>query len=130
MIVIYLLERHPRYRAKVKPIFAAIRDGKNRGLLASIGLIEILTGPKELGRMTVAAEYKRRLMTFPHLIIGELTEPVIDLASDLRAKYGLRTPDAIHLASAIANRASRFVTNDQSLRRVTEIKVVTLSELG
>lgn len=130
MIAIYLLERHPSYRPKVKPLFASIREGQFRGLLASIGLIEILTGPKELGRRTLAAEYKRRLTTFPHLAIGELTDPVIDLASDLRAKYGLRTPDAIHVATAIASRASRFVTNDQSLQRVTEIEVVTLNEIA
>lgn len=45
-------------------------------------------------------------------------------ATDLRAKYArLKTPDALHLAAAIAAGCDAFVTNDIRLRIVTEIRI-------
>ena len=39
-------------------------------------------------------------------------------AARLRANYNLRTPDAVHVATAIEAGADWFVTNDRRLRRV------------
>jgi predicted nucleic acid-binding protein len=50
-------------------------------------------------------------------------------AAELRAKYNLRAPDALQLATAIENRANYFLTNDTRLRSVKEIQSVTLAEL-
>jgi predicted nucleic acid-binding protein len=36
--------------------------------------------------------------------------------------------DALHLAAAMENRAGVFLSNDTELRRVREIKVLTLSD--
>src|ERR1017187_550024 len=47
-------------------------------------------------------------------------------AARLRAAYGLRTPDAIHLATAVAAEAAEFVTTDRRLARVKEIEVRVL----
>jgi predicted nucleic acid-binding protein len=47
-------------------------------------------------------------------------------AARLRARYGLRTPDAIHLATAVAARAEAFVTTDRRLARVRELEVRVL----
>lgn len=52
-----------------------------------------------------------------------LTRPVIDLATELRAHYEFRTPDAIHLAAAIASGCDLFLTNDHHLARCTEVTV-------
>ena len=50
-------------------------------------------------------------------------------AAALRAEHGLRTPDAIHVATAIKSGASAIVTNDASWRRLPSIPVVTLQSL-
>src|SRR6266508_6207621 len=41
-----------------------------------------------------------------------LTREVIDLATEIRAESGLRTPDAIHLAAARSAACDSFLTND------------------
>jgi len=42
-----------------------------------------------------------------------------DLAANLRAEFGLRTPDAIHLATALINECEEFWTNDEKLLKVS-----------
>ena len=55
-----------------------------------------------------------------------IDERVIDIATRLRATYAFKSPDAIHLASAIACEADCFLTGDTKLARCTEIKIELL----
>jgi predicted nucleic acid-binding protein len=55
--------------------------------------------------------------------ISELTSDVIERATDLRASYGFKTPDALHLASAIEEKADVFITGDSKLAKCKEIRV-------
>lgn len=50
-------------------------------------------------------------------------------AADLRARYHLRTPDAIQIATAMAAGAEALLTNDHDLGRVTEIRVLQVAAL-
>lgn len=47
--------------------------------------------------------------------IVPLTTAVFDRATELRAKYNFKTPDALHLAAAIEHGCSEFWTNDHRL---------------
>ncbi len=49
------------------------------------------------------------------LVVAELTRSVFDLATQLRARHRLRTPDALHLAAAIEAGCVQFWTNDDRL---------------
>ena len=50
-------------------------------------------------------------------------EQFIERATELRARHGFRTPDAIHLATAIEERADLVLTGDVALRRCSEVAV-------
>ena len=126
VLFIYLLEQNKRYLKQTKQIFNQLQTGDIGAILSAIGLIEILTGPKRQKRNDIAADYKRLIVNFPNLRIIGLTENIVDLASDLRAKYKLATPDAIHIATAIDANADEFITSDKALRKVKEIKVRVL----
>lgn len=125
---IYLLEKHPRYIKIVRKVFSDIRDGRYDAILSSIGLIEIITGPKKAGRRDIAFEYNEQITRFPHLSIISINEQIVEYASDFRAHYGLKTPDAIHIATAYSEHASYFLTNDTSLKKVKEIPIYTLAD--
>ena len=125
-IFIYLFEDHPTYRLKAQRLLNKVASGKSEAVFSVIGMIELQTGPKKLGRPDLAVVYQELLTTFPHLEIIGLNEEIVDLTSDLRVKYGIATPDAIHLATAIQSGAKRFVTNDKRLQKVKEIKVTLL----
>lgn len=125
-IFIYVWNKHPEFLKKSKKILKQIYSGTIHGVFAEIGLVELLTGPKKQGRLSLAVLYKNKIKNFKNLETRRLTEISIDKAGDLRAKYGLRTPDAIHIATAIDAGASVFYTNDKKLKIVKEIKIKTL----
>lgn len=50
-----------------------------------------------------------------------LSREVIDRATDIRAKYRFKTPDAIHLAAAVTSSCDAFLTNDRRLDRFKDI---------
>ncbi len=125
-ILIYVVEGHSVFGKPALKILKSIESGERSGVLASIGMIELLTGPKKAKRYDLVFQYRQLVERYPNLSIWNLNEHIIELSSDLRAKYNIHTPDAIHLATAIDSKASIFHTNDKNLKRIKEIEVRTL----
>lgn len=123
MLFVYYFEGTPKLVDYSEKVLAKIKEGHQEGVMSLIGIIEIITGPKRLKNFALAQRYKNLIATFPHLTIVNLNDNIVELASDLRGKYGIATPDAIHIATAIDARAAKFVTNDRDLKRVKEIRV-------
>jgi predicted nucleic acid-binding protein len=128
-VFIYHLEDHPRYARLTQRVFEAWEEGRNSGVTSVITLLELLVKPKREGKREVARDYLELLSTYPNLTIVEVDIGLADLAADLRAKYGLRTPDALQLAAALQAGAGGFITNDGRLKGVAELEVVLLDEL-
>ena len=125
-ILIYLLEKNPQHIEKVRELMHRVQGGEYHAIFSAIGLIEILTGPKKQGQHELAARYREIITHFPNLTVRGINENIVDIASDVRAKYGIATPDAIHLATAFDFGATKFITNDKNLRKVKEIVVELL----
>ena len=72
------------------------------------------------------------LAIYDEFFVGELVQvieigpEIVELATELRVRYGFKTPDAIHLATAIDQRANVFLTGDRALSRCTELRVEVL----
>ncbi|MEK7541300.1 MAG: PIN domain-containing protein [Patescibacteria group bacterium] len=123
VVFIYLLEDNRQFGGRAERLLRAVETGEREAVFASIGIVEILTGPKITGRYDLAAQYKEYLARFPHLTIAGINEAIVDLASDLRARYRIATPDAIHIATALDFGAEQFFTNDKTLKKIKEISV-------
>lgn len=126
-VFIYLLEEEPRFLSPARDVLKSIERGERSGIFSCIGMIELLTGPKQKKQYDLAFQYRDFLSSFPNLTVCGVSEDVIERASDLRARYNLRTPDAIHLATALCEGADIFITNDRALKRVKEITVDMLA---
>ena len=55
-----------------------------------------------------------------------VTKAVCERAAAIRAQYRFRPLDALHLAAAVDNQCSRFVTNDVRLKGFPDIAVEVL----
>ncbi|MDE3037419.1 MAG: PIN domain-containing protein, partial [Pseudomonadota bacterium] len=53
----------------------------------------------------------------------EITAQVIEKAAHLRAALNVKTPDAIHLSTAILSGAKAFLTGDRELTKCADIVV-------
>jgi predicted nucleic acid-binding protein len=61
------------------------------------------------------------LTSFPHFELVAPDAPIALRVAGLRAERGLRTPDAIHIATAIERGGTVFLTNDRRLATVQSV---------
>lgn len=87
----------------------------------------MLVKPIKEKRLDLVEQYREILTNELDMVL--LDESVSLKAAELRAKYGIRTPDAIQLASVMSKKGEVFITNDERLDVVKEIKVLTLNDL-
>jgi predicted nucleic acid-binding protein len=128
-VFIYHFESHPRYRSATLSVFESIERGEISTVTSVLSLLEVLTGVRKAGNPALEKQYRWVFRSFPNLQLVPVTEEITDEASSLRAKYGIRTPDAIQIGTALASGSDGFVTNDMTLKRVEEIDVLVLEDL-
>ncbi len=127
--LIYLFEEHDEYLPVVQQILDEAHDNGADLVTSMVTYIEILTAPLRAGANVLAARYREYLTNSEGLSIYPLNVGVADEAARLRAEHGLRTPDAIQMATATTCGADYFLTNDRQLSRVPGIDVVLVADL-
>lgn len=131
VVLVYYLEEHPRYGAPAEKIFHRIEAGEVTGVLASLVFAELLVPLYRAGRASAAARLVDRLCTFRNMKVVDLDPAIASRAAQLRAAYGLRTPDAVHVATAFVSQADGIVSNDAALRRLQgELQVWLFDEFA
>ena len=125
---IYLIERHPRYVGFVREVIARIDAGELLAATSVVTLTEVLARPIQAGRADVQREYTDILLNSGRFELMAIDTDDAVAAAELRARYALRTPDALQLAVAIRAGCDAFLTNDVRLKRVSELRIVLLDE--
>jgi len=125
---IYFIEKDPKYLGILRPIFAEIDVGKIDAITSTITLLEVLVLPFKTKNEFLAEKYREILLYAEGLTTFEISHEVSELSSKLRAKYSIRTPDAIQIAVGIIYGADTFLTNDSGLKKINDIRVVILEE--
>jgi predicted nucleic acid-binding protein len=126
--IIYFIEHHVTYRNIIRPVFSEIDSRNIEAITSTITLLEVLVHPLRTGDETLAKKYRDILLSSEGLTTFEISHEVSEVASKLRAKYSIRTPDAIQIAVGILYGATHFLTNDPNLKKVSDIKVLVLDD--
>lgn len=126
---IYSIERIDPYRAMLDTLWQTVSTGQITVVTSELTLLEVLVKPLKVGDATTATLFRTVLRHTPDVQMLPITQSVLEAAANLRATLGLRTPDAIHIATASLNGCLLFVTNDSAFRRVSDLTVTVLSEL-
>ena len=127
-ILIYFIEGSPAYEKPIGKIFEAVRTGRNRGICSALTLLEVLVQPYRENNEELVNKFYGLLTTFPNLSWMEMDVNTADLGAQLRAKYRLKTPDAILLATAIQFQATGFIGNDAQMKKVKELEILLLNQ--
>lgn len=109
-LLIYLAERHAHYGGPVADAMARAREA--RFGISPLVKCECLVGPIKRGDPVLERAYMELFEVFVSLA---MPEPVYLQAAQLRARFTLRTPDALHLACAQHHRCEALWTNDDRL---------------
>jgi uncharacterized protein len=123
--IIYGLEGRPRVRDEVVRAIETAEASDGVVLTSQLSRLECRVKPLRDGNELLLARYDA-FFTRPGLVLLDVHSLVLDHATDLRAKHGFKTPDAIHLATALLTQAERFLTGDGELKKCAGIDIAIL----
>ena len=128
-IMIYSVEKHPAYATLIQPLWLALSKGNIEVITSELTIMESIVAPLRHGDTATLSAFDFAF-TRPGMRLLTVTESVLRDAAGLRATTpALRTPDAIHAATAISSACTMFLTNDSGFRRVPTLPVTVLDDL-
>lgn len=116
-VVIYLTEGNPSFKASIEHVFLAIEQAQARIVTSELTLTEVLVKPLREQNRPVLHAYDA---LFDHLIdMIPIDRQVLYLSATLRAASAKqKTPDAIHVATAITVGAAVFISGDVGIKNI------------
>lgn len=113
-VIIYLTEGNPEFKASLDVLFVEIDRARARLITSELSYTEVLVLPFRAGDGELASAYERLMDTFVKPL--PLGRQELFLAAKLRANTPkLRTPDSLHLATAMLAGADVFVSGDAGI---------------
>lgn len=127
--LIYYIEENPQYAPILNKLFLDNSKGEFLFQSSVITLLEVLVHPMRNNELQLVEQYQNILCNSHTINIFDLNIEITTKAAFYRAKYGLKTPDSIQVATAVYTSSDYFLTNDIRLKAVKEIKLLILDEL-
>lgn len=126
-VVIYSVEQVPDYYQILEPLWEKVEGGEVRVCSSELIVLETLVLPLRTGNQNLLQAYDQLLLS-PSLQLIPIHQEILRNAAQLRGDYNLKTPDAIHLATALRESCNLLLTNDVQFRRVRELSVTILQD--
>ena len=108
-IVIYVVEDQSDIGRKVRDALAKVEE---RVAMSALTLHECLVGPQRSGDFALRDRY---LELYRNVTQVPITTEVYLRAAEVRARCGIKTPDALHLCAAEIAGCTQFWTRDHRL---------------
>ena len=120
--IIHLLEGHPKFGPRFKPLFEAHGSGRLRFAVTTITIAEVLTGPLQAGDDALAQRYRAILQSWQPVA---LDVDIAESAARLRESLRLKLADAVQAASALAINAAALAAHDRDFSRVRWLRLIS-----
>jgi len=127
--LIYLIESRPPFAGKARESLQRLEAAHSplAAAVSRLSWLECRVGPMKTNDAFLLSAYDA-FFARPDLVWVELQREVVELAAAIRAREGLRTPDALQAASCLQlGPQHRFLTGDTAFRRVSGLQVELLS---
>jgi predicted nucleic acid-binding protein len=127
--VIYSVEKIDPYWTALQPLWQAAQDGQFVVLSSELVLLETLVKPLKEADMVLETTFRQLLLASKEVQLIPISLAILEKAAHLRATTGLKSPDAIHAATALSKGSTVFITNEKVFKRVSGLTVVVLHEV-
>jgi predicted nucleic acid-binding protein len=127
-IIIYTIENHPDYWRLLQPLWSKLNNREVQIFSSELLIMETLVRPLRDNNQLLLDDYER-FLTLGSVRLLPINQSLLREAAQLRATINLRTPDAIHVATAINRGCTLFLSNDRGLRRISNLSVVILQDV-
>jgi predicted nucleic acid-binding protein len=128
--LIFFIERRLPYVDLLRPFFESVERGDIRVITSTVTLLEVLVHPLRHGDESLAQQYNDILLSSPNIFTIPVTPATAQAAAEIRATLNLKTPDAIHLATAVNYPADALLTNDRDFGLAGSLRVIKLRDLA
>ncbi len=126
--LIYYIEDVDPYADLLEPAFELLASHHLNAVTSTIALAEILAKPLADKNFGLVDEIKFTLKSFSALTMVAVDEKLAEAAALIRARHGIRLPDALQVAAALHGEATLFITNDKRLRKIDALEILVLSD--
>lgn len=121
-VVIYLIEGPEGLSRAILSALRPSEGDRPTACVSDLTRLEGRVGPIRKGDRELLLQFdqffmSRDVQTLP------LDTSAFDLATKLRASHGTKTPDALHLATAMIGGCNEFWTNDRRLNAAAEDRI-------
>jgi predicted nucleic acid-binding protein len=127
--VIYSVEKIDPYWTVLQPLWQAAQQGQFIVLSSELVLLETLVKPLKEADTVLETTFRELLLASKEVQLIPVSLSILEKAAHLRASTGLKSPDAIHAATALSVGSPMFVTNETIFKRVSGLTVVVLHEV-
>ncbi len=128
-IFIYAVEGYAEYLDVLTELFEKMDQGALTAVSSELTLAEILVKPIKDENLKAQDIYQQILQTSVGLEMVPVTRDILIEAARIRAQFGQKLPDAIHLGTAYLHNCSVFLTNDKRIKGITGVSRVLIDEL-
>lgn len=126
--IIYSVEKHPVYWPIMETLWAISIAEEFQLVTSELTILETIVQPVRDGKAELARAYEA-FLSGDSISLVPISAEILRAAVELRANHNLKTPDAIHAATAITSGCQYLIANDNGFRRITTIDVITLDDL-
>ncbi|WP_422448818.1 type II toxin-antitoxin system VapC family toxin [Thermoanaerobacterium sp. DL9XJH110] len=127
-VILYFLEGNEIFGDMSKEIFSLVKNGDVQGYMSVISVAELLVKPLKLNDNILVDSITKFINHFPNLKIVDIDKNIALQAAQIRAKTGLKLPDALIIASAKAFGCGLIGTDTQWEQKSLGIKFLNIKK--
>jgi predicted nucleic acid-binding protein len=127
-LFIYFMEEDPRFLPEIEPLFREADEGRRELVTSALTLLEVMVVPFRVGNLALAERYEQLLTRSRGILLIDLSRDQLRAAAQLRATAGMKTPDALQVAAALAAGCKAFVTNDRGIPAIAGTRILQLAD--
>ncbi|HZP95058.1 MAG TPA: type II toxin-antitoxin system VapC family toxin [Candidatus Limnocylindria bacterium] len=103
-----------------------VRSGRNSAVVSAVSVTELLVRPLRSGAGDVERSILAFLRTFPNLEVVPIDLTVSRLAAVVRARFGLKTPDALIVACGFDRSVGIALSDDAGWPEQLSLEAATM----
>ncbi|MDQ3705816.1 MAG: type II toxin-antitoxin system VapC family toxin [Chloroflexota bacterium] len=127
--VIYYVENNPHYHDLVRDVFDRVDAGSLSAVTSPVTLSECLVAPYRLRLTSLQQDFTDLIVAGRNTTFVPINDDSARAAAELRARYNLTLLDALQVGVALSVGCEAFLTNDSTMRRVSELHVLIVDDL-
>ncbi len=126
--LIYFFEATQPYAAFIAQVLSKAESRQAVAVVSTIVEMETLVRPLRNGNQAQLRKLRLFFASLPNLVLREVDRAVAQTAARVRAETGMKAPDALIAATAIAEGCDAIIGNDRSFARRSEVPYLVLDD--